>query len=117
MIQGTIFQFEQDVAWEDAGSGVQRQIFGYDDKVMMVKAKFITGGIGNLHSHPHSQVTYVDSGVFDMTIGDETKTIRKGDGYYVPPNVVHGVVCIEAGMLIDGFSPYREDFIAPPNLP
>jgi quercetin dioxygenase-like cupin family protein len=117
MIQSELFQYEQDIKWEDAGNGVQRQIFGYDDKVMLVKAKFIKGGIGTLHSHPHSQVTYVDSGVFDMTIGDETKTIRKGDGYYVPPHVVHGVICIEAGMLVDAFSPHREDFITPPNLP
>ena len=113
MKQSDLFQFEQDIKWEDAGQGVQRQVFGYDDKVMLVKAKFEKGGIGSLHSHPHSQVTYVDSGVFDMTIGDETKTIRKGDGYYVPPHVVHGVVCIEAGMLIDGFSPCREDFLSP----
>jgi len=105
------FQFEQEITWEDAGNGVTRQIFGYDDKVMLVKAKFITGGIGTIHSHPHSQVTYVDSGVFEMTIGNETKTIRKGDGYYVPPNVLHGVTCTEAGMLIDAFSPCREDFL------
>lgn len=111
MIQSSVFQFEQETEWQDVGNGCQRKIFGYDDKVMLVKAKFVAGGIGPLHSHPHSQVTYVDSGVFEMTIGDETKTIRKGDGYYVPPNVVHGVTCTEAGMLIDGFSPYREDFI------
>jgi quercetin dioxygenase-like cupin family protein len=111
MIQSDIFQFERDLPWEDAGNGVTRQVFGYDDKVMLVKARFVAGGIGNLHSHPHTQVTYVDSGVFEMTIGDQTKTIRKGDGYYVPPNVLHGVACTEAGMLIDAFSPYREDFI------
>ncbi len=52
-----------------------------------------------MHQHPHAQVTYVESGVFEMTIGDEKKIIRKGDGYYVPPNVLHGCVCLEAGML------------------
>jgi quercetin dioxygenase-like cupin family protein len=111
MRQSDLFQFEVETPWEDAGNGVQRQVFGYDDKVMMVKARFVTGGIGTIHSHPHSQVTYVDSGVFEMTIGNQTKIIRKGDGYYVPPNTLHGVVCTEAGMLIDAFSPYREDFI------
>ncbi|WP_107827429.1 cupin domain-containing protein [Mucilaginibacter yixingensis] len=111
MAQSENYQFEDNIKWEDAGNGVQRQVFGYDDKVMLVKAKFETGGIGSLHSHPHSQVTYVESGVFEMTIGDETKTIRKGDGYYVPPHVVHGVTCTEAGMLVDAFSPFREDFL------
>lgn len=111
MIQSNEFQFEQDIPWEDVGNGITRQIFGYDEKVMLVKAKFVKGGVGTVHQHPHSQVTYVDSGVFEMTIGDVKKIIRKGDGYYVPPNVLHGCVCLEAGMLIDSFSPHREDFL------
>lgn len=110
-MQSKEFQFENEVTWEDVGNGINRQIFGYDDKIMLVKAKFEKGGVGQLHSHYHSQVTYVDSGVFEMTIGDEKKIIRKGDGFYVPPNIVHGCVCIEEGMLIDVFSPHREDFL------
>ncbi len=105
------FQFENEIDWENAGNGVQRQVFGYDEKVMLVKAKFEKGGVGAQHHHPHSQVTYVESGVFEMTIGNEIKRIQKGDGYYVPPNVVHGCLCLEAGMLIDAFSPGREDFL------
>jgi len=111
MIQSNEFQFEQEIPWEDVGNGVTRQIYGYDDRVMLVKAKFVKGGVGSLHQHPHSQVTYVESGVFEMTIGDEKKIIRKGDGYYVPPNIIHGCVCLEAGMLIDAFTPCREDFL------
>lgn len=105
------FQFENEIAWEDVGNGVKRQVFGYDDRIMLVKALFEKGGIGAMHSHPHSQVTYVESGVFEMVIGNETKIIRKGDGYYVPPDISHGCICLEAGMLVDAFSPMREDFI------
>ncbi|WP_315817858.1 cupin domain-containing protein [Paraflavitalea speifideaquila] len=111
MAQSSEFQFEQEVQWEDLGNGIQRQVFGYDDKIMLVKAKFEKGAIGTLHEHHHSQVTYVDSGAFEMTIGAEKKIIRKGDGYYVPPHVLHGCVCLEPGMLIDAFSPLREDFL------
>jgi quercetin dioxygenase-like cupin family protein len=111
MLQSKEFQFENETPWEDVGNGITRQIYGYDDKIMLVKAKFEKGGVGALHSHHHSQVTYVDSGVFEMTIGDEKKIIRKGDGYYVPPHMVHGCVCLEEGMLIDVFSPHREDFL------
>ena len=110
-MQSGEFQFGNEVPWEDAGAGIQRQLYGYDDKIMLVKAKFEQGGVGALHSHYHSQVTYVDSGVFEMTIGDQKRIIRKGDGYYVPPDTMHGCVCLEPGMLIDVFSPYREDFL------
>lgn len=105
------FQFEQEIPWEDLKNGIQRQVYGYDDKIMLVKAKFDKGAIGALHEHHHSQVTYVESGVFEMTIGEEKKIIRKGDGYYVPPHVIHGCICLEPGLLIDVFSPLREDFL------
>ena len=114
MTQSAIFQFEDQTGWESAGNGVTRQVFGYDGRIMLVKARFEKGGVGDLHSHPHSQVTYVDSGEFEMTIGGEKRIIRKGDGYYVPPGVLHGCVCLREGMLIDAFSPLREDFLRPP---
>ncbi len=63
------------------------------------------------HSHPHRQSTYVASGVFEFTINGDIKIIKEGDGVFIPPNVVHGTKCIEAGVLIDAFSPVREDFI------
>ncbi|WP_113664172.1 cupin domain-containing protein [Pedobacter nanyangensis] len=110
-MQSELFQIETETTWEDLGNGVQRKIYGYDDQIMLVKAKFEAGAIGPLHEHYHVQVTYVESGVFEMTIGDEKKIIRKGDGYYVPPHAVHGCVCIEPGILIDVFAPHREDFI------
>ena len=112
MANSEIFQFGKETAWQDAGDGVQRQILGYDDKLMMVKVKFETGAIGAMHSHHHSQATYVESGRFSMTIRDVVKEISTGDGYYVPPNTVHGITCLEAGTLIDVFSPLREDFLS-----
>ena len=105
------FQFETDIQWTDAGPKIQRQLYGYNDQIMMVKVRFEQGGVGAVHQHPHTQVTYVESGVFEMTIGDEKKIISKGDGYFVPPDVLHGCVCLEAGMLVDCFAPMREDFV------
>lgn len=76
-MQSELFQIETETTWEDLGNGVQRKIYGYDDKIMLVKAKFEAGAIGPLHEHYHVQVTYVESGVFEMTIGDEKKSSEK----------------------------------------
>ncbi|MCL4123189.1 UNVERIFIED_CONTAM: hypothetical protein GTU68_025888 [Idotea baltica] len=84
---------------------------GYDDKIMLVKVHFDKGGIGYKHEHHHSQVTYVESGSFDFSIGDETITVHGGDSVYIPPHVMHGAICTESGILIDVFSPIREDFM------
>ena len=100
-----------EVAWETVGEGVRRQIMGYDDKIMLVNVEFDKGGVGPMHQHYHSQVTYVISGQFDLTIGEETKRMKGGDAFYIPPNVMHGAICVEKGVLIDVFSPIREDFM------
>ena len=103
----------EDMEWEQINPLLRRQIHGYDDKIMLVIADFKSGGVGDMHNHHHSQVTYVDSGEFEMTIGDQVRTIKAGDSYYIPPFVMHGCTCIKDGKLIDVFSPHREDFIAP----
>ena len=105
------FIFGDDLVWETVGEGLKRKIMGYDDKIMLVKVDFQVGAIGSLHEHHHSQVTYVESGAFDFTIGDVTKMVTGGDTVYIPPHVMHGAICTEAGVLIDVFSPMREDFM------
>lgn len=105
------FQFEKEIGWQDLGGGVQRQIMGYNGDLMMVKVKFEVGAVGAPHTHPHTQVTYVASGVFKFTTDGETKVVRTGDGVYMKPGVLHGCECVEAGVLIDTFNPVREDFL------
>ncbi len=105
------FFSQKEMEWEQIDPLLRRQIHGYDDKIMLVIADFKAGGVGQLHNHHHSQVTYVDSGEFEMTIGNEVKIIKAGDSYYVPPMVMHGCTCLKDGKLIDVFSPLREDFL------
>ncbi|HJV79138.1 MAG TPA: cupin domain-containing protein [Paludibacter sp.] len=105
------FLFKNKIEWEEVGEGVRRQIMGYDDKLMTVKVEFQTGAIGSLHAHPHSQTTYVASGIFEFEIDSVKRIVKTGDGLYMAPDVIHGVVCLESGTLIDSFSPAREDFL------
>jgi len=97
--------------WVEAGGGVQRQIAGWNDDIMIVKVRFKKGQRGVLHTHPHSQATYVAEGVFEFSIGDRTEIVKAGDTLFQPSNVEHGCLCLEDGMLIDCFSPARKDFL------
>ena len=105
------FQKEQKLVWTTVAPGVQRKIMNYDSNLMMVKVQFEKGAVGDLHQHPHIQSSYVAEGCFEVTIDGVTKLLQKGDTFYVAPNLVHGVVCKEAGILIDVFNPCREDFL------
>jgi len=103
--------FQNQIPVEDLGGGVSRQVLGYNENLMMVKVSFLKGAIGAVHAHPHTQTTYCVAGSFEFTIGNETKIIREGDATYIPPSVMHGVVCLQEGVLIDTFNPVREDFL------
>jgi quercetin dioxygenase-like cupin family protein len=99
------------IAWEEIEDGIHRKVMAYDEKLMLVKVRFESGKVGTLHQHHHSQITQVESGIFEIEIGGHKKTLKRGDAYYIPPGMIHGAKCIEAGVLIDVFSPMRKDFI------
>ena len=71
----------------------------------------IKGAVGALHHHPHTQITYVVSGAFEFTVDGVTRTVHKGDTILKEDGVEHGCVCTEAGILLDIFTPMREDFV------
>ena len=106
-----MFLYNKDCSSTNCESGVTRKVMGYNDDVMMCEISFEKGARGNTHSHPHTQVTYIAEGKFSFTIGGETKEVSKGDCVLMPSGVEHGTVCLEAGKLVDVFSPKREDFL------
>jgi quercetin dioxygenase-like cupin family protein len=106
-----VFIENKEIPWEEVGNGIRRKIMSYDDNLMLVIVEFQKGGIGTIHQHYHSQITHVHSGKFEVEINGQKKVLSTGDVFYAPPNVPHGAVCLDAGILIDVFSPMREDFI------
>lgn len=111
MRQSNIFLLNKHIGIEPVGQGVSRQILGYDKNIMLVKVTFEKGSVGEMHSHPHVQSSYIESGKFEVTIGEETQVLEKGDGFFVPSDSLHGLTCLEAGAVIDTFTPAREDFL------
>ena len=96
---------------QPAGEGVTRRVLASTDGLMGVENTLETGAVGTLHHHPHTQITYVVSGVFEFTVEGETRTVRAGDTILKEDGVEHGCVCTEAGVLLDLFTPMREDFV------
>lgn len=94
------------------GDGVTRQVLADSPDLMTVAFRFAhAGATGAAHHHPHVQSTYVQSGRFRFTVGDRTFDVGAGDAFVIPSSVTHGCVCLEPGLLIDGFTPRRIDFL------
>lgn len=100
-----------DIKWETVENGIERKILGYDDQLMMVNIRFEKGAVGSLHHHVHRQVSYVASGRFEVTINGKKSVLEQGDCFFVAPDLVHGVVALEEGILVDVFIPARMDFL------
>jgi quercetin dioxygenase-like cupin family protein len=97
--------------WTDLGGGNRRRVLLHTEELMVVAFAFEKGGTGAPHSHPHVQSSYIAEGVFEVTVGDQTSVLATGDAFIVPANTVHGVRALEAGLLIDNFTPRRVDFL------
>ncbi|MBQ7265789.1 MAG: cupin domain-containing protein [Firmicutes bacterium] len=89
-----------------------RRVLAHSDSVMIVEVIFEKNAVGEPHTHEHEQISYVQSGEFEYTVGDVTKTITIGDSVYIPSNIIHGCKLLsDHGVLIDVFTPERKDFL------
>jgi quercetin dioxygenase-like cupin family protein len=96
--------------WQTVGEGVRRRVVLDGEKLMLVEVHFQPGGIGAQHNHPHEQATYVIKGRLNFTIEDDTRELAEGDSILIPSNALHSVLALEETILLDTFSPPREDF-------
>ena len=106
-----MFTSYKDTEIKDLGGGLTRRVLAHGEDMMAVEVCFEKGAVGNMHTHPHVQISYVLEGSFEATIGEEKRIISVGDTYYTLPDVPHGVVCLEKGRLLDVFTPERKDFL------
>ncbi len=92
--------------------GALRRVLSYGGNLMLVEFTFDAGVSSWLHSHPHEQVGYVVSGEIDLIMeGQPTTRLLAGGSYYVPPNVKHHITTYAPTVLVDCFTPLREDFL------
>ena len=103
--------YQKDVPAKDLGGGVTRRVLAWTEQLMIVEVGFEAGSTGSVHTHPHCQNTYVKSGRFRFTIDGENVEVGPGDTIAFPADVPHGTLCLEAGTLLDIFTPMREDFV------
>ena len=94
-----------------ADAGVLRQVLADSPELMVVSFRFEREAAGKLHNHPHVQSTYVKAGRFRFEIDGRAFEVGPGDSFVIPSGAMHGCVCLEAGELIDCFTPRRDDFL------
>ena len=92
--------------WVDAEPGLRRRILAAQGGLMLMEVAFEAGAAGYEHRHPHEQISYCIRGRFEYTLDG------RGDSIYVPGDTLHGAKALDAGVLLDVFTPVREDLLA-----
>lgn len=103
--------YAKDCPAKQVSPGVKRSIIAHGPDLMIAHLWFEKGAVGALHHHPHTQASYILSGKFEYSIGGVKKVVGPGDSTFKISNIEHGAVCLEAGEVLDIFTPEREDFL------
>lgn len=106
-----MFGFNQEITEEVCGEGTTRKILNYSANVMMVEVSFEKDSVGAIHKHPHEQISYIAKGRFEFNLQGDKRVVKQGDSIYIPGDVEHGVWALEEAIIVDVFTPMREDFL------
>lgn len=107
-----MIKLNDDVLLEKLEEKVSRKVLITGDSLMMVEVYFKEGGIGQPHAHDnHEQVSYVVKGRFEVEVDGVKKILTSGDSFYANKKSTHGVKALEDSILLDTFTPIREDFL------
>src|ERR1700675_205889 len=92
-------------------SGLKRRVLAYNDKLFLAEHEMVKGWVGRVHSHAHEQIVYVVRGHLKVTCAGETVDVRTGDTFVVRGGVKHGASAVEDSLVVDVFTPCREEYI------
>ena len=106
------YSLNDEEKWEILGGNQKRRIVHMEN----LTAMFVQVPKGLItpkdHVHSNEQVSFLVNGKLKIVIGDKEKIIEANEGYMAPPNIKHHIEVMEDSLLIDIFSPKREDLKA-----
>jgi quercetin dioxygenase-like cupin family protein len=91
--------------------GLMRRILAHNDSMMLVEHHMDAGWVGTRHAHPHDQLVYVIRGRLIFSCDNEQFEVVAGDSCIVRGGLDHGARALEPSVVLDVFTPYREDYV------
>ncbi len=90
--------------------GVWRRTLSWGERLMIVHVILEEGAVVRAHRHPHEQITYIVEGELSMDVEGRTYVLVAGDSLQFPADVEHGATAVKRTLVIDSFSPPREEY-------
>ncbi|NNG27803.1 MAG: cupin domain-containing protein [Ignavibacteriaceae bacterium] len=97
--------------YREAFKGVSYKTLVYGAKTSLGEFWLKKGSVVPVHKHPHEQTGYMISGRMTFSIAGTDHNAETGDSWSIPGNVEHSVEVLEDSVVIEVFSPVREDYL------
>ena len=91
--------------------GVQLSTLVHGEKTLMGEFKIAKGSAIPPHSHPHEQTGIMISGKHRFKVEAEIFDAQGGDSWCIPGKVEHSAEALEDSVVVEVFSPVREDYL------
>lgn len=106
-----MFDRQSDDGFRPAIEGIDRKTRVYGEKTLLAEFRLRKDSAIPSHAHPHEQTGYLVRGHMLFTVGTEKFDARTGDAWCIPGNVEHSAVAVEDSIVVEAFSPLREDYL------
>ena len=97
--------------FQEALKGVMRKTLVHGANTLLTEFRIEAGAVIPVHQHPHEQTGYLVSGKLKFTVGDESILAEPGDSWCLAGDLPHGAEALEDSVVIEVFSPVREDYL------
>lgn len=98
--------------WIELCPGIRRKTLTHGPAMYQMVAELDAGSTMPAHSHPQEQITHVIRRRVVMIRDGVRHDLRAADSLLIPSNVSHGAETIEQALVLDTFSPPRDDYLA-----
>jgi quercetin dioxygenase-like cupin family protein len=100
-----------DSGYTEMVHGVRLKSLVHGERTHLTEVRFVSGAVVPEHRHPHEQTGYLISGSLRFFGAGDDTVVRPGDCWSFPSGVPHGAEALEDSVVIEVFSPIREDYL------
>lgn len=106
-----MFFKKSDEGYKEPAKGVQLKSLSHGEKTHLCEFRLKAGSVIPEHSHPHEQTGCLISGKLRFFAEEITFDAEPGDSWSFLADVVHGAEALEDSVIVEVFSPLREDYL------
>ena len=92
--------------------GITRQTVTHGRTMYQQVAELAAGSVMPEHHHSQEQIVYILRGRMRLIVAGEPHELATGDAFYLAGHVPHAVQTVEDTLVLDTFSPPRDDYLA-----